>query len=165
MSFNTISSAQARMLFIFPTQRSISLAFSSSVTPCFLAISFIRYSAISRAEVSISARCSYNFPLHKMYTFVYRTFIKFILFLPGTGTGCLGTGWFELLLYLAQMKDSDWEVSMPSWTWVVTFVIRRSVFKCKFQCPHGLELLLASPKEHLQAYTFQCPHGLELLHR
>ena len=53
-------------------------------------------------------------------------------------------------------------VSMPSWAWVVTFVIRRSVFKCKFQCPHGLELLLASPKEHLQAYTFQCPHGLEL---
>ena len=63
MSFNTISSAQARMLFIFPTQRSISLAFSSSVTPCFLAISFIRYSAISRVEVSISARYSYNFPL------------------------------------------------------------------------------------------------------
>ena len=71
------------MLFIFPTQRSISLAFSSSTTPCFLAISFIRYSAISRAEVSISARCSYNFPLHKMYTFVYRTFIKFILFCRG----------------------------------------------------------------------------------
>ena len=34
-----------------------------AVTPCFLAISFIRYSAILQAEVSISARCSYNFPL------------------------------------------------------------------------------------------------------
>ena len=51
------------MLFINPIHLIISVAFSSSVTPCFFAISFIRYSAISRAEVSISARCSYNFPL------------------------------------------------------------------------------------------------------
>ena len=65
---------------------------------------------------TLPSRAAAQTSLHKMYTFVYRTFIKFILFLPGTGTGCLGTGWFELLLYLAQMKDSDWEVSMPSWT-------------------------------------------------
>lgn len=51
------------MLFINPIHLIISVAFSSSVTPCFFAIFFIRYSAISRAEVSISARCSYNFPL------------------------------------------------------------------------------------------------------
>ena len=51
------------MLFINPIHLIISVAFSSSVTPCFFAISFIRYSAISRAEVSISARCSYNVPL------------------------------------------------------------------------------------------------------
>ena len=51
------------MLFINPIHLIISVAFSSSVTPCFFAISFIRYSAISRAEVSISARYSYNFPL------------------------------------------------------------------------------------------------------
>ena len=61
--YDTISSAQVRMLFINPIHLIISVAFSSSVTPCFFAISFIRYSAISRAEVSISARCSYNFPL------------------------------------------------------------------------------------------------------
>ena len=63
ISFNTISSAQARMLFINPIHLIVSVAFSSSVTPCFFAISFIRYSAILQAEVSISARCSYNFPL------------------------------------------------------------------------------------------------------
>ena len=63
ISFNTISSTQARMLFISPTHRIISVAFSSSVTPCFFAISFIRYSAILQAEASISARCSYSFPL------------------------------------------------------------------------------------------------------
>ena len=63
ISFSTISSAQARMLFIIPTHLIVSVAFSSSVTPCLRAISFIRYSAISRAEVSISARCSYNLPL------------------------------------------------------------------------------------------------------
>ena len=63
ISFNTISSTQARMLFINPIHLIISVAFSSSVTPCFRAISFIKYSAVLQAEVSISARCSYNFPL------------------------------------------------------------------------------------------------------
>ena len=73
ISFNTISSAQARILFINPTHLIISFAFSCSVTPCFLAIFFIRYSAILHAEVSISARCSYNFPL--VSRLQYKTFL------------------------------------------------------------------------------------------
>ena len=75
------------MLFINPIHLIISVAFSSSVTPCFFAISFIRYSAISRAEVSISARCSYNFPLisrlkhsTRLCIFQFRT-VNFIVLL------------------------------------------------------------------------------------
>ena len=112
MSFNTISSAQARMLFIFPTQRSISLAFSSSATPCFLAISFIRCSAISRAEVSISARCSYNFPLHKMYTFVYRTFIKFIFFCRGQALDAIQVIWLSFLTHSNNVSLSNFSASL-----------------------------------------------------
>ena len=36
---------------------------------------------------TLSSRAAAQTPLHKMYTFVYRTFIKFIL--PGTGTFCV----------------------------------------------------------------------------
>ena len=57
---------------------------SGSVTPCFLAISFIRCSAILHAEVSISTRCSYNFPL--VSRLQYKTFLcslkYFSLILP-----------------------------------------------------------------------------------
>ena len=138
MSFNTISSAQARMLFIFPTQRSISLAFSSSATPCFLAISFIRYSAISRAEVSISAKCSYNFPLHKMYTFVYRTFIKFIFFFRGQALDVLAPDGLSCYFILRK-----WRIQTG-----------------RFQCPHGLELLLLLSAAVCLSVSFNALTGL-----
>ena len=37
--------------------------------------------------------CAAQTPLHKMYTFVYRTFIKFILFCRGQALDGPGTGW------------------------------------------------------------------------
>ena len=76
-----------------------------------------------------------------MYTFVYRTFIKFILFCRGQAL----------------------EPSMPSRAWVVTLKNRIIYREKTFQCPHGLELLQRSYCFAAEEDLFQCPHGLELL--
>lgn len=73
ISFSTTSSTQERMLFINPIHFIISSAFNFSVTPCLIVISFIRYSAILHAEVSISTRCSFSFPL--VSRLKYKTFL------------------------------------------------------------------------------------------
>ena len=142
-----------------------------------------------------------------MYTFVYRTFIKFILFcrgqaldagstsllfqlgnlffnflsvlignnlfiqsisliyrdtanlfLPGTGTFCLG---LELLLEAHTLDITEAGVSMPSRAWVVTpRTYSEGIQQGKFQCPLGLELLLWYLCMHLAQEVFQCPLGL-----
>ena len=72
-----------------------------------------------------------------MYTFVYRTFIKFILFCRGqaldVGLSCYPAG---------------------------TYYVREAE---AFQCPHGLELLRGTETLLIEIFGFQCPHGLELL--
>ena len=52
---------------------------------------------------------------------------------------------------------------MPSWAWVVTIAIVAIFGIMRFQCPHGLELLLSKHLAVYESQTFQCPHGLELL--
>ena len=175
------------------------------------------------------SRAAAQTPLHKMYTFVYRTFIKFILFcrgqaldagstsllfqlgnlffnflsvlignnlfiqsisliyrdtanlfLPGTGTFCLGLEllrWnqntlfyllgfqcphgLELLLEAHTLDITEAGVSMPSRAWVVTpRTYSEGIQQGKFQCPLGLELLLWYLCMHLAQEVFQCPLGL-----
>ena len=82
-----------------------------------------------------------------MYTFVYRTFIKFILFLPGTGTRFA--------------EDLENEVSMPSWAWVVTSR-RPEVFgrDGSFNALSGLSCYLCHAAYFCKGWEFQCPLGL-----
>ena len=54
---------------------------------------------------TLSSRAAAQTPLHKMYTFVYRTFIKFILFCRG-----------QALFLMGQALDVQFEVPCRSWT-------------------------------------------------
>ena len=83
---------------------------------------------------TLHSRAAAQTPLHKMYTFVYRTFIKFMFFCRGqaldASESALCRSWvkwrFNALMGLSCYKGSDNKdqpyrsVSMPSWAWVVT---------------------------------------------
>ena len=83
-----------------------------------------------------------------MYTFVYRTFIKFILFCRGQALDA-----YVLRLRLLCTKG----VSMPSRAWVVTDYALQEIYILVFQCPHGLELLLEELKAYRVALTVSMP--------
>ena len=97
---------------------------------------------------TLPSRAAAQNPLHKMYTFVYRTFIKFILFCRGQALDA-----YVLRLRLLCTKG----VSMPSRAWVVTDYALQEIYILVFQCPHGLELLLEELKAYRVALTVSMP--------
>ena len=133
---------------------------------------------------TLPSRAAAQTSLHKMYTFVYRTFIKFILFCRGQALDVHG---LELLL-LKRSTHGIWScfnalTGLSCYIAIVEY--ERSVdsfnaltgLSCyrmqlclvaqtvKFQCPHGLELLLCDSIAVIIPDLFQCPHGLELLRK
>ena len=98
--------------------------------------------------------------LRKMYTFVYRTFIKFILFCRGqaldVGLSCYPAGTY----YVREAEAFQCPHGLELLRGTETLLIE--IFG--FQCPHGLELLQPCWIFALSSLAFQCPHGLELLH-
>ena len=105
ISFNTILSTQAWMLFINLIHLIISSDFSFSVTSCFVAIFFIRYSYTWHTEVSIWIKCSFNFPLpsrvkynaflcslkYDRYTVSIPNCFTYIWFTTDKSVGCMGS--------------------------------------------------------------------------
>ena len=76
---------------------------------------------------TLPSRAAVQTSLHKMYTFVYRTFIKFILFcrglLPGTGTRCCQYVSMPSRAYISFLH-SNWGMTKEGTPWC--------------QCPLGL---------------------------
>ena len=125
-----------------------------------------------QVEVSMPSRAAAQTPLHKMYTFVYRTFIKFILFCRGQAPDvalpifCRGQALdaTELLLHCEIPWFMKMIVSMPSRAWVVTFFPFSVIeYLVSFNALTGLSCYFLTAQCASWQRRFQCPHGLELL--
>ena len=96
-----------------PSEHFLCFQFFPSITLCLFAISFIRYSAILQAEVSIAARCSYNFPLVSRVKADCEYQIWLRVLLPQTGhnnhLNCSFPSWFMgfILAFLLQYNAAD----------------------------------------------------------
>ena len=104
-----------------------------------------------------------------MYTFVYRTFIKFILFCHDINQDIARVLSFNALMglscYFYQTYIKGHRRGFNALMGLSCYVTLSGSQDAgwKFQCPHGLELL---PKNTIMVnvfLVFQCPHGLELL--
>ena len=109
---------------------------------------------------TLPSRAAAQTSLHKMYTFIYRTFIKFILFCRGQALDVHG---LELLL-LKRSTHGIWScfnalTGLSCYIAIVEY--ERSVDS--FNALTGLSCYSMSPSAFPYHIEFQCPHGLELL--
>ena len=123
--------------------------------------------SLSSNTLHLHSRAAAQTSLHKMYTFVYRTFIKFIFFCWGqalfassfnalTGLSCyVENGTTE--------KNTGCFNALTGLSCYVLSLVKGKTYNKLFQCPLGLELLLQATITTEHHIWFQCPLGLELL--